>query len=165
MYFSKAKLCDYTFYHLLMWFWHVHEMAELVSGIPAPHFGDESSWMRESAGSRFRRFLCLVLIDIRCFRIQPKISSRTPAWWPLSYTSGVSTNSLISCYGDRFTLLFIFNNNNNNNNLENREYGRRDPSRWPRDTLYPQKFALTSPTSGSRSIGIVLLRTQATEFL
>jgi hypothetical protein len=23
--------------------------------------------------------------------------------------------------------------------LENRDYFRRDPSRWPRDTLYPQK--------------------------
>jgi hypothetical protein len=27
--------------------------------------------------------------------------------------------------------------------LENRECCRRDPSRWPRDTLYPQKLALT----------------------
>jgi hypothetical protein len=27
--------------------------------------------------------------------------------------------------------------------LENREYGRRDPSRWPRGTLYPPKLALT----------------------
>jgi hypothetical protein len=27
--------------------------------------------------------------------------------------------------------------------LENREYGRRLPSRWPRGTLYPQKLALT----------------------
>jgi hypothetical protein len=35
--------------------------------------------------------------------------------------------------------------------IENREYGRRDPSRWPRDTLYPQKLALTTPTSGGRS--------------
>jgi hypothetical protein len=26
--------------------------------------------------------------------------------------------------------------------LENREYGRRDPSRWPRGTLYPQKVGL-----------------------
>jgi hypothetical protein len=26
--------------------------------------------------------------------------------------------------------------------LEIREYGRREPSRWPRDTLYPQKLAL-----------------------
>jgi hypothetical protein len=31
---------------------------------------------------------------------------------------------------------------------ENREYGLRDPSRWPRNTLYPQKLALTSPRSG-----------------
>jgi hypothetical protein len=35
--------------------------------------------------------------------------------------------------------------------LENREYGRRDPSRWPRDTFYQQKLAITSPTSGVRS--------------
>jgi hypothetical protein len=48
---------------------------------------------------------------------------------------------------------------------ENREYGRRDPSRWPRDTLYPQKLALASPTSGCRSVGIVRLRTKATELL
>jgi hypothetical protein len=36
--------------------------------------------------------------------------------------------------------------------LENREYGRRDPSRWPSGTLYPQKLAITSPTSGGRSV-------------
>jgi hypothetical protein len=47
--------------------------------------------------------------------------------------------------------------------LENREYGRKDPSRWPRVTAYPQKLALTSPTSGDRSVGIVRSRTQATE--
>jgi hypothetical protein len=41
--------------------------------------------------------------------------------------------------------------------LEIREYGCRDLSRWPSGTLYPQKLALTSPTSGGRS------RTQATE--
>jgi hypothetical protein len=48
--------------------------------------------------------------------------------------------------------------------LQNREYGRRDPSRWPHDTLYQQKLALTSPTGGGRWIGIVRSRTQATEF-
>jgi hypothetical protein len=48
--------------------------------------------------------------------------------------------------------------------LEIREYGREDPSRWPCGTLYPQKLALTLPTSGGRSVGIVRLRTQATEF-
>ena len=30
--------------------------------------------------------------------------------------------------------------------------------------LYPQKFALTSPTGGGRSVGVVRLRTKATEF-
>jgi hypothetical protein len=35
---------------------------------------------------------------------------------------------------------------------------------WPRGTLYPQKLALTSPTSGGRSVDIVRSRTQATEF-
>jgi hypothetical protein len=49
--------------------------------------------------------------------------------------------------------------------LESREYGRRDPSRWPRDNLYPQQLPLISPTSGGRSIGIVRSRTQATEFV
>jgi hypothetical protein len=48
--------------------------------------------------------------------------------------------------------------------LESREYGRRDPSLWPRGALYPQTLALTSPTSGGRSVGIVRSRTQATEF-
>jgi len=30
--------------------------------------------------------------------------------------------------------------------------------------LYPQKLALTSPTGGGRSVGMVRSRTQATEF-
>jgi hypothetical protein len=48
--------------------------------------------------------------------------------------------------------------------LERREYGRRDPSRWPRNILYPQKLALTAPTSGGRSVGIVRSRTKDMEF-
>jgi hypothetical protein len=48
--------------------------------------------------------------------------------------------------------------------LESREYGRRDPLRWPRGIVYPQKLAPTSPTSGGHSVGIVRSRTQATEF-
>jgi hypothetical protein len=48
--------------------------------------------------------------------------------------------------------------------LGSREYGRGDPLHWPRDSLYPQKLALTSPTSGSRTVGIVRLRIKATEF-
>jgi hypothetical protein len=49
--------------------------------------------------------------------------------------------------------------------LENREYGRRGPSRWPRGTRYPQKLALTSTTSSGCSVGIVRSRTLATEFV
>jgi hypothetical protein len=48
---------------------------------------------------------------------------------------------------------------------ENREYDRREPSRWPRGTLYPQKFELTSPTNGGRSVGVVLSLTQVTGHL
>jgi hypothetical protein len=39
--------------------------------------------------------------------------------------------------------------------LEIREYGRRDPSRRPRGTFDPQMLAVTLPTSGGRSVGIV----------
>jgi hypothetical protein len=43
--------------------------------------------------------------------------------------------------------------------LENRDYGLRDPP------LYPQRLTLTSPTSGSCSVGIACSRTKATEFM
>jgi hypothetical protein len=38
--------------------------------------------------------------------------------------------------------------------LENLEYGRTDPSRWPRDTLYPQKVG-NHFADKRRSLGIV----------
>jgi hypothetical protein len=43
--------------------------------------------------------------------------------------------------------------------------GSGDPLRWPRDTLYPEKLALTSPTIGGPSVGIVLLLTRDTKFI
>jgi hypothetical protein len=46
--------------------------------------------------------------------------------------------------------------------LENQECGLRGPLFWPRNTLYPQKLAPTSPTSSSRLVGIVCSRTKAT---
>jgi hypothetical protein len=70
-------------------------------------------------------------------------------WGPLSLVS---------------TIEELLERKNKGSGLESREYGRRDPSRWPRDTLYPQKLALTSPTSCCRLVGIVRSRTQATEF-
>jgi hypothetical protein len=57
--------------------------------------------------------------------------------------------------------------NSSGSSLENKDYDRRDPSRWPRGTLYPQKLPLTSTTSRGhsvRSVGIVCSRAQATEF-
>jgi hypothetical protein len=48
--------------------------------------------------------------------------------------------------------------------LESREYSHRDPPSSPRGTFYPQKLAVTSPTSGGHSVGIVRSRNQATEF-
>jgi hypothetical protein len=49
--------------------------------------------------------------------------------------------------------------------LESREHGRKNPSRWPRGTLYPQKLAITSPTSSGRSVDIIRSRTQTMEFV
>jgi hypothetical protein len=59
----------------------------------------------------------------------------------------------------------LLGRNSSGSGLENREYGRGDPLRWPRDTLCSQKLVLTSPKSGGRSVGIVRLRTKATELL
>jgi hypothetical protein len=63
------------------------------------------------------------------------------------------------------TIEELLGKNSSGPGLENQEYSRGDPLRWPRNTLYPQKLALTSPTSGGRSVGIVRLRTKATEFV
>jgi hypothetical protein len=48
----------------------------------------------------------------------------------------------------------------NGSGQKSRINDRGDPLRLPRDTLYPQKLALTSPTSGGLSVGIVFLRTK-----
>jgi hypothetical protein len=50
--------------------------------------------------------------------------------------------------------------------LENRDYFRRGIRRADYATiLHPQNLALTSPTSGGRSFGIVRSRTQVTEWV
>jgi hypothetical protein len=71
-------------------------------------------------------------------------------WGPLSLVS--TTEGLLG-------------RNSSGSGLENREDGHGDPLRWPRDTLYPQKSALTSPTSGDRSVGIVRLRAKGMKFV
>jgi hypothetical protein len=59
----------------------------------------------------------------------------------------------------------LLERNSSGSGLKNREYGRGDQLRWPCDTLYPQKLALTSSTGGGRSDDIVRLRTKATEYI
>jgi hypothetical protein len=63
------------------------------------------------------------------------------------------------------TIEELLERNSSGSSLENQEYGCGDPFGWPHDSLYPQKFAVTSPTSGGRSAGLVCLRTKATEFV
>jgi hypothetical protein len=58
----------------------------------------------------------------------------------------------------------LLERNSSGSGPENREQGRSDPSPWPRGTVYRQKLALASPTSGGRSIDIVRSRIEATEF-
>jgi hypothetical protein len=53
----------------------------------------------------------------------------------------------------------LLGSNSSGSGLESREYGLRDLAPSIR-----KKLALTSLTSGGRSVGIVLLRTEATEF-
>jgi hypothetical protein len=56
----------------------------------------------------------------------------------------------------------LFGRKSSGSDLESREYGHRDPSRWPRATLCPQTVGTTSPKSGGRSIGKVRSWPQAT---
>jgi hypothetical protein len=70
-------------------------------------------------------------------------------WGPLSLVS---------------TIEELLGRNSSGSGLENRQYSCGDLLCWPRNTLYPQKLALTSPTSGGRSVGIICLGTKVMEF-
>jgi hypothetical protein len=89
----------------------------------------------------------------------PDCRSRGPGWIP-GATKGLERGSLSLV----ITIEELLGRNSSGSGLENREYGHGDPLRWPRDTLYRLKLALTSPTSCGRSVGIVRLRTKAKEF-
>jgi hypothetical protein len=53
------------------------------------------------------------------------------------------------------TIEELLGRNSSGSGLEKWEYGHRDPLHWPRNVLYPQKLALTSPTSSGLLVGIV----------
>jgi hypothetical protein len=97
--------------------------------------------------------------------LRPPLRSSDPSSWLQIETSGFDSRryqifwevvglergplSLVS------TTEELLGRKSSGSGLEIREYGRRDPSRWPRGTFYPQKLPPTSPTSGGRSVGIV----------
>jgi hypothetical protein len=59
----------------------------------------------------------------------------------------------------------LLGRNSSGYGLESREYGRRDSSRWPRGTLYPQRVG-TNFADKRQSLGrIVRLKIEATEFV
>jgi hypothetical protein len=50
------------------------------------------------------------------------------------------------------TIEEILETKSSGSGLENRDYGRRDPLRWPRDNVYPQKVG-TNLADRRRSLG------------
>jgi hypothetical protein len=104
--------------------------------------------------------LCGLVVSVPCYRSRgPGFDSRRYQifWDAMGLEQGPL--SLVSKIEE------LFGRNSSGSGLEKREYGRGDPLRWPFDTLYPQELALTSPTSGGRSICIVRSRTKAAEFI
>jgi hypothetical protein len=61
------------------------------------------------------------------------------------------------------TIEELLGRNSSGSDLEIREYGCRDASHWPCDTLYLQNVGTNLLTSGGRSVGIVQSRTRAME--
>jgi hypothetical protein len=90
---------------------------------------------------------------------------RSSFWFPAIPDFLRSSGSRTGSTQPRKTIVELLGRNSSGSGLENREYCRGNPLRWPRDTLHPQKFALTLPTCGGRSVGIVRLRTKTTEFV
>jgi hypothetical protein len=75
--------------------------------------------------------------------------------WFVAYKYVLGSLNLVS------TIEELLGRKGSSSSLENREYRIRDPSRWPRDTLYLKTLALTSPTCDGRTVGIVRLRAQS----
>lgn len=90
-------------YKLLMRFWRVNEMIELVSGKLKPQFGDESSFSaRIRAGSRLKRFPSFVLISLNCLRLLHKMSKRSLAGIKRQFLNFCRTRIFLSpCWEER----------------------------------------------------------------
>jgi hypothetical protein len=121
--------------------------------------------------------LCHVPLKLMIARLKAMITSQSYfTCWPPLWSSGQSSWLQIQRSGLHFRLYQILwevvglergplslvstieellERNNSGSGLENRERGRRNPLCWPHDILYLHKLALTSLTSGGRSVGIV----------
>jgi hypothetical protein len=103
--------------------------------------------------------LCGLVVRIPAYR------SRGPGFYSQQYRN---TKKVVGLKRGPLSLVStieeLLETKSSGSGLENRDYGRRDSSRWQRCTLYPQQLTLTSSTSGGRSVGIVRSRTQAMEF-
>jgi hypothetical protein len=97
-------------------------------------------------------------------------------YWPPLWYSGQSSWIQTQRSRVRFTALLDFLRSSGtgtgstqpreyNWRAESWEYGRGDSFRWPHDSLCSRKLALSSPTSGGRSVGIIRSRIKATELL
>jgi hypothetical protein len=107
-----------------------------VGQVERPSLWSKSSWLQIQRSG----------FDSRCYQIfwEEVALERSPL-------------SLVS------TIDELLERESSDSGLKIREYGCRDPSRWPCGILYQKKLALISPTSGARSPNIVHLGTQATE--
>jgi hypothetical protein len=85
--------------------------------------------------------------------------------WKNLQKTYVSNLENVACNSSRTVIMSFYLLLFSTNFSFEKERSCGDPLCWPCDTLYPQKLALTSPTSGGRSVSIVHSRTKVTEFL
>jgi hypothetical protein len=88
---------------------------------------ENTNWMRHFISSSGH--FCGLVIRVPGYRSRglssiPGATRFSEKWWVW--------NGVVSTIKD------LFERKSSGSGPENREYGHRDPSRWPRDTLYPQ---------------------------
>jgi hypothetical protein len=125
------------------------------------------------------RWICVFLLFINLVKEDIHLTGWPPLWysgqssWLQIQRSGFDSRSyhifweVVGLERGPLSLVItieeLLAGNCSGSGLDNLECGHGDPLRWPRDTLYPKKLALTSPTSGGRLVGIVHSRTKAME--
>jgi hypothetical protein len=97
----------------------------------------------------------LQVLFVRCPLVGvPGCRSRGPGFDSRSSGSGTGPISFLG------TTEEVLGRTSSGLGLQDRDYGRRDPLCRPQNILYTQKLAVTSPTSGDRSVGIVRSQTK-----